>query len=209
MRAFLYGISAIVLALVTGCGLDGPVPGPRHDETAVTTPSSGQKSGSDAKPVPDTKPVSVDNAVPERPTGRRPERGPRPTPSDPPKADLEKPVGATGQEPAQAEETSGTVREKANANSGVQGRGYGGGIITEPVHQYFGARAKIQLDHMEHALTLYKADHDGQPPKTEAEFMKVIIEANRVELPKLNELLGEKYVYDPKTGELMIQRPGR
>ena len=51
---------------------------------------------------------------------------------------------------------------------GEKGRGYGGGIagiITMPVHVYFNAQELIILQHIEHAMHLYKAEHDGTAPE--------------------------------------------
>jgi len=61
---------------------------------------------------------------------------------------------------------------------------------------------KLTFDMIFHALQLYKAEH-GENPQSHEEFMEKIIQANQLVLPPLEE--GEKYIYDPKGGELMIE----
>ena len=97
----------------------------------------------------------------------------------------------------------GMVREKAAAGAGKQGRGYGGGIITEPVRAYWNARQKVDYEiKVPGAMRLFKAQYDRNP--TDAEFQQMLKD-NDVNLPTLPE--GERYVYDAKTGELMVERP--
>ena len=68
----------------------------------------------------------------------------------------------------------------------------------------FQAEQRIDFLNMQHTLDLYKAEHN-RFPRTQDEFMKEIIQAGGIQLPDLPE--GERYVYDPKTGELMVERP--
>ena len=103
-------------------------------------------------------------------------------------------------------EDDGFERQVAEAGVGKRGRNYGGGVISEPIKQYFQASQRINLLNMTHAMKLYKAEH-GRLPKTHDEFMEKIIKINSIELPELPE--GERYVYDPKLGELMVERPKR
>ena len=56
-------------------------------------------------------------------------------------------------------------------------------------------------------MQLYKAGNNNQLPKTHDEFMEKIVVANGIELPQLPE--GERYVFDPQRGELMVERPKR
>ena len=44
-------------------------------------------------------------------------------------------------------------------------------------------------------------------PKSHEEFMQRIIKDNDIVLPELPG--GRRYVYDPKTGELMVEQPRR
>lgn len=95
-------------------------------------------------------------------------------------------------------------REEAKAGVGEKGRGYGGGIITEPIHQKFTIEQRLVFEiQIPKAMQLYKAMHDNQAPKTHEAFMKEIIKANSIALPQLPE--GDKYVYDPNLEKLMVQ----
>ena len=98
----------------------------------------------------------------------------------------------------------GMLREKAAVGMGEKGRGYGGDMISVSVMALWNAKQRIVLDQMHHALELYKAT-EGHLPKTQEEFMEKIIKANNLKLPELPP--GQHYVYDPKTGELMVEKP--
>jgi hypothetical protein len=91
--------------------------------------------------------------------------------------------------------------ETLHGNMGVQGQGYGGGIITEPVHQYFGMRQQITWDQIKHDGDIWQALHNRWP-KDAKEFKKEILDPAGIELPELPK--GRHYVYDPKTGELLV-----
>ncbi len=174
MKMLLRWISMVCLMLLTGCGLDGPVP--RKSQPEAATPAS---------PPAEPKPAETEKANAEKVAA--------------PEAGAEK---------STSEQAPGTVREKAKVGMGEKGRGYGGGIagiITTPVHVYFSAQELIILQHIEHAMQLYKGEHDGKPPKTQEEYMDRIIKENNIRLPTLPP--ENRYVYDPKTGELMIEKP--
>jgi hypothetical protein len=97
------------------------------------------------------------------------------------------------------------LRVPATADTvGTKGKDYGGGPITEPIRQRFRIEYDVQLKLVTHALQLYNAEH-GRYPATHEEFMKDIVEANAIRLPDLPP--GQRYVYDPKTHTLMVERP--
>jgi hypothetical protein len=97
-------------------------------------------------------------------------------------------------------------REEAMAGVGAKGRGYGGGIVTEPIRQKFTIEQRLIFQvQIPEALKLYKAEHNDQAPKTHEAFMKEIIEANSIVLPQLPE--GDKYLFDPKLEKLMVLHP--
>jgi hypothetical protein len=97
---------------------------------------------------------------------------------------------------------------KADVGVGERGRDCGGGLVTEPVKQYWGLREQITFDiKLPQAMRHYKALHDDMPPQTQEEFDKEIIAASGIQLPKLPD--GQRYLYDPKTGELLVERPRR
>lgn len=138
---------------------------------------------------------------------------PPPPPPGPPSRDedtegyeAEATEGSPHEEHAAADEELEPHGERIIAEAGVgkRGRNYGGGVITEPIKQYFGARQRIHFINMTHAMRLYKAEF-GYPPKSQEEFMEKIIKANGIELPELPE--GQKYVYVPSQGELMVEKP--
>jgi hypothetical protein len=106
-----------------------------------------------------------------------------------------------------ASEPPATVREKAGVGSGEKGRGYGGGPVTTPVAAYFSVRERLVFDaEIPHALDLYKAT-EGHAPRSQDEFMRDIVTANRIRLPTLPP--GHRYVYDPKSEQLMVEHPKR
>jgi len=89
--------------------------------------------------------------------------------------------------------------------AGVQGRRYGGGVVTEPVRQYFRLQqASVFEIQIPHDLDLFKAEHNRWP-KNWDEFEKAILEPAGIKLPELP--AGEKYVFDSQQGELMVEKP--
>ncbi len=97
-------------------------------------------------------------------------------------------------------------REVAEVGVGKKGRNYGGGIISEPIRQRFRIEQRIVFLNIQHSLNQYKALHD-RLPRTHEEFMKEIVEEGGLTLPELPQ--GERYVFDPEKGELMVERPRR
>ena len=96
------------------------------------------------------------------------------------------------------------IRRVAEVGVGEQGRGYGGGIITEPLRQRFRIQHQLMFLQVDQALKLFKAQEDRSPNSHE-EFMKKIIKPNQLALPKLPQ--GHRYVYDPELKKLMVERP--
>ena len=92
------------------------------------------------------------------------------------------------------------------ADDAQAGSTIGGGIITEPLHQRFHISHRIQFMMMKDAMNKYRA-MKGHYPKSHEEFMKEIIEVNRIELP---ELQGDwEYFYDVEDHELKKRREAR
>lgn len=94
----------------------------------------------------------------------------------------------------------------AEVGVGKQGRGYGGGVITEPVRQYFRMQQQIVFDiAIPSALNTYKAlDPNGKGPQTREAFLQLLAE-HEIALPELP--AGERYVWDPVKQELLVERP--
>lgn len=109
-----------------------------------------------------------------------------------------------GEEPEEEEPEEEYDRQVAEVGVGKKGRGYGGGVVTEPIRAMFRTEQRLQLMNMDQAMKMYKAEK-GYLPKTHDVFMDKIIKANSIELPELPE--GERYIYDPEKGELMVERP--
>lgn len=108
-------------------------------------------------------------------------------------------------QPTGGEQAPGTVRSKAEVGVGAKGHGYGEGLVSTPAGAYFRTKERIAFDiQIKHAMNLFKA-MENRAPKSHEEFMEKIIRANHIALPELPE--GHRYVYDPKTEELMVEQP--
>jgi hypothetical protein len=94
-------------------------------------------------------------------------------------------------------------REKAAVGVGEKGRDYGIGPVTVPVAALFATKERVAFDiQIPKAMQLYKATN-GHAPKTQDEFMKEIIEKEKIRLPELPER--HRYVYDPEQEQLMVE----
>lgn len=125
-----------------------------------------------------------------------------------PEPDPPKPApAAQPQQPLGGEQAPGTVRTKAEVGVGAKGHGYGEGLVSTPAGAYFRTKERIAFDiQIKHAMNLFKA-MENRAPKSHEEFMEKIIRANHIALPELPE--GHRYVYDPKTEELMVEQPAQ
>jgi hypothetical protein len=89
----------------------------------------------------------------------------------------------------------------ANGRIGRKGQGYGGGIITEPLSQYFQIQTRIEFITMKNTLkTGYRPYHDDKNPPTVEEFDREVLKPSGVTLPELSP--GQFYVYDPSAKDL-------
>jgi len=129
-----------------------------------------------------------------------------PAPATPATAPAAQPATATPDQTGQPVASQPPVeREKAQAGLGKKGQGYGGGIITEPVRQYFIGQDRITFEiEIPKAMQLFQAEHN-RFPKDMAEFQREILDPASIRLPDLYP--GEKYVYDAQAHELMVERP--
>jgi hypothetical protein len=108
---------------------------------------------------------------------------------------------------AQAAPAEPPAMERVAAAVGVgkKGRGYGEGMVTTPVATLFTVKEKLAFEIMiPHALDLYKAT-EGHAPASQEEFLEKIVKFNQIQLPALPP--GHRYVYDPKSERLMVERP--
>lgn len=77
--------------------------------------------------------------------------------------------------------------------------------IAAPAKKLFDIKEKAAFEfQVAPAMNYFKA-LEGRAPKSHEEFMEKIIEANNIQLPELPP--GQKYVYDPATEQLMVERP--
>ena len=103
-----------------------------------------------------------------------------------------------------------TKRVPAEVGVGQRGRSLDnetgiGRVIAQPAKSLFAFEEKAIFDFkIVPAMNLYKAS-SGKNPSSDEEFMTKIIRANNIRLPELPE--GHKYVYEPSTGKLMVERP--
>jgi hypothetical protein len=175
------GIGCWIVAtalLVAGCAEESPI------EPLPTT--SKMKKLPEPLPAP---PPPKEPAQPPYPPGGRMQL----------KSD---PIGG----PARADDST---RVKAEVGVGVKGRRLDDPnlvqTIVTPARALFRTQERVVFEiTLPHALQLYEATN-GRKPKTHEEFMEQIVKANQIKLPELP--AGERYVYDPKAGELMVERP--
>jgi hypothetical protein len=139
---------------------------------------------------------------------------PPPPPPPPPPQDLPYPRGGRmelGNDPIKPSENKDVLRVKAEVGVGKRGRRLDNknlvkSIVT-PARALFRTRERVIFEiQIPKALSLYEATN-GSKPKTHEEFMEEVIAPNKIELPELP--AGQKYVYDPETGELMVEKPAR
>ncbi len=96
-------------------------------------------------------------------------------------------------------------QKPAGVGVGKRGRGYGQGVVATPAASLWAASERITFEfEISKAMQLFKATED-RGPKDHAEYMEKIIKANHIHLPELPE--GDRYMYDPKTEELMVESP--
>ncbi|MBN2476730.1 MAG: hypothetical protein JXB62_19120 [Pirellulales bacterium] len=196
-------LSAALLAGVTlaGCGENDPFDPnkPRRnvaDGVAGLAPVEMQTdNGMGGKAPPPPPPATADG------NSQADKQGVPPPPPPPPPSKTQEPGGA---KPAAAPADQGERREAVvGDNVGRKGRGYGGGIITQPISTYFTVKDRIVMLQVEDSLKMFKAEH-GRGPKSHEEFMEKVIEANSIRLPELFRQ-DDRYVYDPEKGVLMVE----
>jgi len=101
------------------------------------------------------------------------------------------------------------VAQKAGVGVGSKGRSLDGGsennpatIISGPAAAYFRTKEKIVFEiQVPQAMNLYMAEK-GRNPRNHEEFMRDIVEFNRIPLPKLP--TGMVYRYDSEKAELWV-----
>lgn len=177
MRA-LWGMAVLAaLVLVAGCG-----------EQATTK----------------SEPVMKIKTGPPEPPPPPPVEKPAPEPNYPPGGTMQLGDGKTP--PGDAGDT---VRVQAEAGVGKRGQRLNDPRLVQsivaPARGLFQTEQRMVFEvQIPHAMQLYEATN-GKKPKTHEEFMEQIIQANQIKLPELPP--GQRYVYDPQTAELMVEKP--
>ena len=109
-------------------------------------------------------------------------------------------------QPVAADQTPGTTQKPAEVGVGKKGRGYGKGVVATPAATLWAVKERLTFEVLiPQAMNLFKAGNDNKGPKSHEEFMEKIIKENNIKLPELPE--GDRYVYDPKTEQLMVESP--
>jgi hypothetical protein len=171
---------AVSLALIVGCS-DPPVPASSDAGPAGEL----TRNPSDLPPLP-----------------------PPPSPQSTPPAPREGVATGNGNSDWMKETEQG-VRSRAEAGVGVKGQRLEDEklvrMIVAPARALFRTQQRLVFEvQIPQALSLYQALH-GRYPATHEEFMNQIVAANQIQLPELPP--GQRYVYDPETGELMVEKP--
>jgi len=113
------------------------------------------------------------------------------------------PPGGAMPKPA-ATPDADVVREVANSTQTAKGK-YDVNLFTQPASAYFTVKDQVVFQvQIPKAMQIFDLTK-GRKPTTHEEFMTEIIARNGIKLPEL--LLDHRYVYDPKRGELMVERP--
>jgi len=115
--------------------------------------------------------------------------------------------GFAGQPGIPSSPAGGSDFVPAQAGVGIKGRSLDPheGIIVTPAKTLFTARERIVFEiAIPQSLNLYKASN-GQAPATHDEFMQKIVLEQNIQLPQLP--AGHRYVYDPQTEQLLVERP--
>lgn len=109
--------------------------------------------------------------------------------------------------PAQPAPAPEMVQEKAEVGVGEKGSDLGAGLVSTPVKAYFLTKERIVFTiQIPKAMQLFEAEKNRKPQSHE-EFMEQIIKFNAIPLPSLPP--NSRYIYDPETGELMVEHPKR
>lgn len=178
MRILGCGAILVALALTVGCS---------EKQAAQSPPAPKAKMGFPEPPPP--PPVEKPAPEPNYPPGGSMQLG-----------EVKKPNGV---------DHANTERIKAEAGVGVKGQRLNDPrlvqMIVAPARGLFQTQQRMVFEvEIPKAMQLYEASN-GKKPKTHDEFMEQIIQANQIHLPELP--AGQRYVYDPKTGELMVEKP--
>ncbi len=178
MRTMLLLLAVLSLA-AAGCG-EGPI-GPQNRRDVGGNPFMPDLDG--AQPPPSGSGNGSSTAAQ--------------SPSEPPNSAA----------PPAAADSGERIEQATVDNVGVKGRNYGGGILTEPISQYFRAQDRIKLMQIDHYMQQWTVLNERVPADF-AEFEREILQPLQIRLPELPP--DREYVYDPKQGKLLVRiRPSQ
>jgi hypothetical protein len=143
----------------------------------------------------DSAPAPTSSAPPEAPIVVQAPKFAEPAPPPTPGAAKPNPV---------ATPDADVVREVASSTQTAKGK-YEVNVFTQPASAYFTVKDQVVFQvQIPKAMQIYDLTK-GRKPTSHEEFMAEIIGRNGIKLPEL--LPDHKYVYDPKQGELMVEKP--
>lgn len=190
-------VFAMAIGLVAGCG-DGDTPEADSGGSGLAPPAPANTDTSavalNETSTPAENPSSVPPVPPQVP----------PLPPAVPAEDVADGGDDAEEKPSPLSDDNVTV-VKAEAGVGTKGHYESHDYISTVVSAKFRTAEKLEFIKIQKAMQLYKAEHDNKGPADHKTFMKDIIEANFISLPKLP--AGQSYYYDPKTEALHVVRP--
>jgi hypothetical protein len=188
--------SLLAVSLFVGCSSEPETSGERERHPLPPPPGMSGMSGLAPQDAWQTMDTAAESAPADSTQQQAPGEAEAPSEPETPPA-----------EPAAGQNTGqGTQRVKADVGVGKAGRSLDEyeGVIVTPAKALFTVREKAVFQiQIPNALQLYKATN-GSNPKTHEEFMAQVIEANSIQLPELP--AGQRYVWDPEQGELMVEK---
>jgi hypothetical protein len=193
-------LSSAVLAFCVGCGGSGST-SPATSSTAAATSSASTSSSTASATT--TAPTAAAGS-PTIDLSKQPL--PKLPVADNSTAPEKKVDAAADAKKSDSEQRPGTVLDEAQVGVGAKGH-YSEGVILTPVATMFRAEEMIAFKiQIPQAMQLFKATNN-RGPKSNEEFMEKIIKENHIPLPELPE--GQRFFYDPKTEQLMVERPAK
>jgi hypothetical protein len=165
----------------------------------AVTAGCAEKKAAPSNPMPKAK-IGMPEPPPPPPVEK-----PAPEPNYPPGGTMQ--LG-DGKKPPVTDQAN-TERVKAEAGVGVKGQRLNDPrlvqMIVTPARSLFQTQQRMVFEvQIPKAMQLFEATN-GKKPKSHDEFMEQIVQANQIQLPELP--VGQRYVYDPKTGDLMVEKP--
>jgi hypothetical protein len=180
---------------------DPPPAGQQGAGNATPAPANNPDTNTNAQPANDGGQAAAGNAIGLNPNARAAKA--------PPAKSIKLPGGQTIVMRNDLA-VGGADLDSARPGENKRGQGYGGGIVTEPVRQYFLNEERINLQiQYPKAVKEYRAFNNNKNPPTLEVFRDKILNDYGISLPELRE--GEFYVYDPSGKEaedmLLVARP--